>query len=84
MILVALDVKDNFFTGVGFSNIKKQRGSREKPNLIYMDSDFTEAHGNTNSVSSSFLYIYLFVISIPIVYQKINNYHKGFFFSLSY
>lgn len=81
-VLVALDVtKDNFFTGVGFSNIKNKEAQEKSP--IYMDSDFTEAHGNTNSVITVFLYLgfplglsYLFLF----YNQKLINYHKGFFF----
>jgi hypothetical protein len=81
-VLVALDVtKDNFFTGVGFSNIKNKEAQQKSP--IYMDSDFTEAHGNTNSVITVFLFlgIPLGLIYLFLLYnQKLINYNKGFFF----
>jgi hypothetical protein len=80
--LVALNItKDNLFTGVGFSKNKNKEAQEKSP--IYMDSDFTEAHGNTNSVITVFLYLgvplglsYFFLI----YNQKIINYNKGFFF----
>ncbi len=82
--LVSLDItKDNFFTAVGFSKIKNKEA--QEKSSIYMDSDFTEAHGNTNSVITIFLYLgvplglsYLFLL----YNQKIINYNKGFFFLL--
>lgn len=80
--LVALNItKDNFFTGVGFSKNKNKEAQEKSP--IYLDSDFTEAHGNTNSVITVFLYLgvplglsYFFLL----YNQKIINYNKGFFF----
>jgi hypothetical protein len=80
--LVALDIaKDNFLTGVGFSKIKNKEAQEKSP--IYMKSDFTEAHGNTNSVTTLFLYLgvplgscYLFLL----YNQKLINFQKGLFF----
>lgn len=81
---VALDVtKDNLFTGVGFSKIKNKEAQEKSP--IYMDSDFTEAHGNTNSVITVFLYLGV-PIAIAFFYllynQKMINYNKRFFFMI--
>lgn len=82
--LVALDVtKDNFFTGVGFSKVKNKEAQEKSP--IYMDSDFTEAHGNTNSVITVFLYLGVplgFVYLFLLYNQKLINYNKAFFFFL--
>lgn len=80
--LVAIDItKDNFFTGVGFSKNKNKEAQEKSP--IYMSSDFTEAHGNTNSILAVFLYLgiplglsYLFLL----YKQKIINYNQNFFF----
>jgi hypothetical protein len=80
--LVALDItKDNFLTGVGFSIVKNREAQEKSP--IYMDSDFTEARGNTNSVITVFLYlgVPLGLTYLYLLYnQKIINYNKRFFF----
>ncbi len=80
--LIALDIiKDNFFTGVGFSKIKNVEA--QKKSSIFMDSVLTETRGNTNSVITVFLYLgiplgisYLFLL----YNQKIIRFNKGFFF----
>lgn len=80
--LVALDVtRNNFFTGVGFSKIKNKEA--QEKSKIYFQSDFTEAHGNTNSVITIFLYLGVplgFVYLFLLYNQKLVNYHRGFFF----
>lgn len=80
--LVAIDViRNNFFTGVGFSKTKNEEA--QEKSKIYFQSDFTEAHGNTNSVITVFLYLGVplgFVYLFLIYNQKLIYYNRGFFF----
>ena len=80
--LVALDItKDNFLTGVGFSKIRNKEA--QENSQVYFKSDLTEAHGNTNSIITVFLYlgIPLGIIYLIMLYkQKIINYNKKLFF----
>lgn len=80
--LVALDItKDNFLTGVGFSKIRNKEAQENSP--VFYKSELTEAHGNTNSIITVFLYlgIPLGLAYLILLYkQNLVNYKKGFFF----